>query len=489
MDPKLKNYFRLFIRDELKTNFTPLSPGDDLTFETWLSNRKAYPEWRKKELEEVHARMTFSVLKRSYRDVNAFVKDECYPEFKFPRGIYARSDYFKILFGPLVSKIEEQIYANPSFVKHVAACDRADYIQEFLNLLGVMKGATDFTSFESSFTEEIMQEIDFVVYDYFTSKLNMAFYKQLYESLGKENTIYYKYLIFYIKAKRMSGEMNTSQANGFANYIVFKFLCWYYGYGENRQTVEGDDGLGQTASGLFPTKEQYAKAGFIVKIDLHQDVSTASFCGNIAHADDRVNIADPMKILADFSWASARYVKCGIRKKKLLLRCKALSFYYQYPRTPIIQELALYGLRMTRSFDVNDFIENNRMMSEWERDRYRIAAQSMRTVKYDEESMRLPIPINTRILMEDKFGVLVEQQLQIESMLRSKTDLSPLEIDINWPDDWRKYFSLFVIDEHEETPNIVLNGGVRAIDQLKSGFNNVSFSVDQGLFNKAAKRC
>lgn len=428
---KLKRY----AKDYLETFCQPLSPDADLSFDKWLEERP-YPEWRKKELIEVHERIVKLSVPEQYRLVKAFMKDETYPEFKHARGIYARCDEFKVIFGPLVAAIEKIVYSQPEFIKKVPVDERPKYIQEMLKTIGHDFAATDYTSFETSFTEEVMKATDQVLFEHFTKRLKSDFYSVVFKSLLRTNHVRFKWFTLDIKAKRMSGEMNTSLGNGFANMIIMKFLCHYLGCGDVRMVVEGDDGLATTPTGKFPTTEDFLALGFKVKLELHKDVSSASFCGIVYHPDDLINVTDPMEVLASFGWASQRYARSSNSKLMALLRSKALCYLHQYSGSPIIQELALYGLRMTRSYNVKAFVDSDRNMSMWEREQVLEAL--------NRGPMAKEVGNATRLLVESKYGISVEEQKNVEQYLREKNDLSPLKIDLSWKREWLDYNNRYV---------------------------------------------
>jgi len=166
------------------------------------------------------------------------------------------------------------------------------------------------------------------------------------------------------------------------------------------------------------------------------DRAKASFCGIIYHPDDRINVTDPREVLCTFGWASSKYLHFGSKKLKTLLRCKALSYLHQYPGCPIIQELALYGLRMTRSFNVRSFIMNDRFMSEWDRVAYLAALE-------DYEKFGLvsrPVGLQTRFLVEDMYGISVNDQINYEKYLASLDHIKPLRLTFDMPRLWTEDF-------------------------------------------------
>lgn len=442
---QLLKELKVYVRKWCRKRLVPLSPDTDLSFETWIASKK-YPESRKAELKLVHETMVKGTLTEKMRRVKAFMKDETYGEYKHGRGIFSRVDAFKCIFGPLCSAIEEQVYQQPEFIKHIPVADRPSYIEEFLASSARDVCATDYTSFESSFSKELMQSLDQILFDYMTQHLKNSFVTEVYRSLMRDNVCQFKFFTLVIEARRMSGEMNTSLSNGFANLMVMSYLVEKLGLGEMRMVVEGDDGLCITSSGRFPQSTDFADLGFKIKIEKHKMKERASFCGIIYHPDDKKTITDPRKVLVKFGWASSAYVGC--RQKKLigLLRCKSLSNLHQYPGCPIIQKLSLYGLRMTKSFDVRGFVMSDRRIDQFERERILAALDDITTDDIRNWEQNNPIGSSSRALVEEMYGITIEQQLAVEKYLDEKTDLEPLNLTevVDFDKSWSDYYCKYV---------------------------------------------
>lgn len=453
-----------FIERELEKLFTPISPTEDLSFETWINSRP-YPDWRKKELIRTRERIPDGVIKKSYMYVNAFVKDEPYPEFKNARGIYARSDYFKVLFGPLIARIEEDFYNHPAFIKHIPVKDRPAYILNRMEQVGLKPKGTDYTSFESTFVPEVMEATDMVLFKFFYKHFIHQYWQSMGEKLMDENEIFFAWFKFMIRAKRMSGEMATSLFNGSANYFVGRFttevLC---NYGDVTSIVEGDDCLFQSTSGKLPAKEDFAKVGMNIKITDSNEVNTASFCGLIFDKEDKANIADPYKILSEFAWTSGKYKDCKTGKLLTLLRAKGLSFAYQYPGSPVIQSMAHYALRMTKSYDVKSFMQHDRVIDDYKR------VQILKAIDYikDNGVPYVVVGMRSRILMEEQFGMTVDQQLYVEKYFDNKNDLNPIiDLPIEFPVDWQFYFNNYVLTSVDHTMTTTIGLGSRVLGRFK----------------------
>lgn len=430
-----------------KQNLVPLSPDADDSFDTWL-NKTTYPFHRKQELKEKwDAIPDMWKFPAKYTRCKSFQKDEVYPEYKHARGIFSREDEFKCRVGPIFKLIEEELYKHPSFIKHVPVKDRPNYIMEMLYAPGSKYAATDYTSFEASFKKEIMEACEFVMYEYMTAHLPAGanFIDLIRKVLTGKNTCVFKNFNLEIDATRMSGEMNTSLGNGFSNLMFMSFMCQKIGSTCLTGVVEGDDGLFRV-KGRFPTKEEFAQLGMNIKLVVHENISTASFCGIVFDPQDRINVTNPMDELLTFGWTSRMYARVNSNKLKVLLRCKSLSMAHQYPGCPILSSLARYGLRMTRSFDVRHHIKEG-SMSTWERE------QLLYCLKHPIPSIQTGLA--TRQLVETLYGITVEEQFRIEEYLDHLEELVPLslpEIEHHLSPVSKHYFSMYSSVENKDDP-------------------------------------
>lgn len=436
---ELKEFTRNFIRKKL----TPLSPDIDLSIETWLKNSN-YPFWRVDELIKVNEDIRLGNLKKpSKHRVDSFVKDEGYPEYKHARIINAGTDYRKTLCGPIFKLIEEEVFKMKYFIKKVPVRDRPKYIMEHLFIPGNKYYPTDYTSYESLFTEEMMDAVEFELYIYMTSRLfqDEKFEEFFRDVLGGTNECMYKWFRLYIKAGRMSGEMCTSLGNGFSNLIFTKFVAHRHSL-KVKSIHEGDDGVISSDSKI--QQAWFEELGLRIKIEEMDDIESASFCGIIFDSKDLQNITSPLKVLANFGWTTNQYWAASSRTKKMLLRSKALSLLYEYPGCPIVQNLGLYALRCTSGVRrLTQFTHRRRDLDMYQRERIMQAIEC--------QNLPVAIPgVRTRLLMEQEFGIPVDTQLKIEGYLDSMTELQPLEIPELLPlfhDDCIHYWDHYVFTD------------------------------------------
>lgn len=412
----------------MRKNLKPVSRDSDVSFEHWLS-LTTYPESRKGELRRVWNDISkIDDPEKRYNAVKSFMKDEHYPDFKHARAINSRHDAFKCYSGPYFKQIEEAVYQIYHFIKHVPVADRPSVISDRLHRVGAKYVATDYTAFESLFTRELMESVEFELYEYMLSEVDDGdrVVAILREFLLGENVCTFKRFDVRVPATRMSGEMCTSLGNGFSNLMFMLFLCDKIG-AKCDGFVEGDDGI-FSVFGPLPTSSMFSELGLVIKLEVHEDLSSAGFCGIIFDPVDRINITDPREVLATFGWASAKYCRSSRNMRLTLLRAKALSYAHQYPGCPIISALAQYGLRMSRSYNLQAYVKNNRNISEWERQ------QLLEALKYKANSLEKECGMATRLLVEKKYGISISEQLAIEGYLNSLNVLQPLDLTMLHPD-------------------------------------------------------
>lgn len=443
-EPALIQELRLFVADWISKNLQPLPAHSDVDFVRWL-DRTNYPLWRKMELALARKRWIESGAKLRPKDrkVKSFVKREQYDEYKYARMINSRSDVFKCFSGPIFKLIEEELFKLPWFVKKIAVADRPNYIVAMLARLNGTVVDTDYTSFEALFTPEIMKAVEMQLYKYMSAALpgGAQWYEEIEATLTGDNACWARDFILYTRGRRMSGEMCTSLGNGFSNLMFMLFACHKMG-SKCVGVVEGDDGLFSIA-GPVPTPEFFSRLGLRIKMGVHTDIETASFCGIIFDRQDRINVTDVRRVLCDFGWIDGRYVASRRSRALALLRCKALSLAHQYPGCPVLSALAKYGLKITAGIDVGHYVRNSPHLDWWKRNEL---------LGYFEGRKEKPIPDRpvgdrTRDLVHVTYGVSPDEQRRMERNLLARAqsrDLSPIPAPIwaqngNWVDYGRKY--------------------------------------------------
>jgi hypothetical protein len=440
-----RNNLRLlnrFIRRWLKSNLKPLSDQDDVSFDTWIENTP-YTLSRKDELRRVWSSMDNPFVEYDPK-CKLFMKDEHYTDFKHARGINSRSDGFKCLLGPYSSAMEKALFKLEWFIKKIPINERADYIMDRLYKPGSKYIATDYTSFEALFTPEIMRNVEFLFYEYMLKGTHNGrrILAVMRRTLIGQNTSVNKYFSTRVDAKRQSGEMTTSLGNGFSNLMFMLFVCHVLG-SKCIGVVEGDDGLFRV-EGVQPTADMFASLGLNIKLELHDTINTASFCGQVFDPDERSLVTDPREVLASFGWTTQFYAKSRDSKLRTLLRAKAYSYLYQYPGCPILASMASNYLRLTAGHDVNSLI-----------------SKGFRNV-YDRELFLNSIKINpkviitvgpaTRDLVEKLFKIPVSLQLRYEDYFNGLKCIESIPLWFETPKNWQTNSDLYVrkTDLHDD---------------------------------------
>lgn len=435
--PKLAR-LRVFVENWLSSNLTRLPRDTDVSFETWVANTN-YPDWRKKELADAWYRYQSTGWKSKYGKVKSFVKDEQYSEYKHARWINSRSDEYKCITGPYYKAIETVLYRRPEFIKHVPVKDRPEYIRQMLERENVRYVATDYTAFESLFTREVMSAVEFQLYEYMWRDVvgGRWMFDLVRRVQGGRNTCDNKYMTVKVNAKRMSGEMCTSLGNGFANLMLMLFVAHEAGATNVIGCVEGDDGL-FSMEGNVPSARDFEDVGMIIKLEVHRSINTASFCGMIFDTEDQIIITDVMAQLARFGWTKSQYTGARGVVLQRLLHSKSLSMLYSYAGCPVLHKLARYGLRATRN------VQNHKLQADtwWQREQNKVIMQG----NFDEVYAKEPT-LRSRLLVEEKYGLTVRDQLLIEGYLDSLTEIQPLRhpaIEGNLRDSWVHYGASYV---------------------------------------------
>lgn len=443
--PRLRAVQR-FTRRFLRRNFTPLAAEVDISVETWIKNCN-YPEWRKIELLAKYVNIKYDKKSISkYARISSFIKDECYDEWKHVRCINSRSDEMKIILGPIFKLIEDQVYQNKYFIKHVPVKDRPRIIHDRLYRPGARYYATDYSSFESSFRKIIFECIEFELYIFMTQNLKIyhIFIHIMFIHISAANVCTFKWFVVVIIATRMSGEMNTSLGNGFTNIILFLFICEEIGVLYVDGFVEGDDGI-FVVIGPEIKGEMFEDFGFIIKIIVHTVLSSASFCGIVFDTVDLQTVVDPIKALVKFGWTTRNYAFARESKLKALVRCKAFSYIYQYPGCPLLAELSRTVLRLTKPYHkaAVDIINKGPKFSIYA-DQF-VREMAIKSVSNFNDIANIPIGMNTRLLVDSLYGISVEHQLILEEYFRSLNSFDEIQHPL-----FELYFTKFQVQYNDK---------------------------------------
>lgn len=328
---------------------------------------------------------------------------ESYPCFKEARWINSRCDEFKVVAGPAIKAIEEMLYTNPHFIKHVPVPLRPEKVLG-LRQAGRRYFENDFKAFESLFTPELMDVLEIRLYKYC-----LRDYPELADQIcaaarGRNNLSTRAGVFLSILAKRMSGDMWTSLGNGFSNLMLALFIADVLG-GELDGFVEGDDGLFATNFSLSAL--DYSDLGFEVEIKELPDPTLGHFCGLTMSGSLEV-LKDPRRVLQTFGWTGS-FIGAGHQVMDQLLRSKALSLAYELPQCPIIGVLARQAL------DITEGIEARHDIDWYHRNDHFLEFINRKTLSLPEFAPS----VDARNIVACAFGIPVETQVAVEKAIES----------------------------------------------------------------------
>lgn len=438
----LRRKFRKFVRQWLRSNLEPIDCNENFDFEEWLASTN-YPEWRKEQIRKAAPTSCYTHGEVDFKDdnlydVKLFTKEEYYPEYKHFRGIWARSDAAKAVMGPFFRKIEKALFKLPYFIKKIPKNERPKYINDFMNSNLLEFQGTDYTSFESLFTTDMMDDCEFELYRHMSANNPYAqqICRLIFKIIATSNYAKNKYFTVKVDAKRMSGEMNTSLGNGFSNLMFLLFACHHYKIQYSGPIVEGDDALIGLMKRIPP--EYYTQMGLNVKMELVQDISEGSFCGLVYDPTELINIRDPRETLATTCWVTRKYSSSNLSNYYSLIRSKALSLIYEYPGCPIVYNYGRKIFNLLSDYDIKIRYEGTYSYEQMQR-----AYESYVNNKlpFVETGQR------TRLLMEKMFKIDVPTQLRIESEIELMTIDNfnlPSVLDI-MPDCWKRNYDNYVV--------------------------------------------
>lgn len=416
-------------------NIPPVKADANPSIVSWLESCN-YPQYRKDELLKLYNKNLLNgwdffrgLDPGKMAKCNSFAKDEGYKEFKHGRSIYSRSDSFKVFSGPWFRLIEQELFKYPWFIKKVPVDKRSKFIHDRYSYNAVTTSPrehnlrvinTDYTAYESSFSQALMEAIEFELYDHMLSLVpgGLEAVRIIKRVLTGVNICRFKYVVAKILSKRMSGEMNTSLGNSFANLMVFKFMMQENHCTDVQVLVEGDDLLGQYVGPML-TSQDYARFGLIVKLNYSSGPNEMSFCGQLYDPESLITITDPIKVILNFGWTYIGHAFSNNKNIMKLIRAKALSNMVCYSGSPIIQSMAMAYERLTRGYGY-------RVVGAESLWKMRNLSLSLSNVTV--ESFYRPVATSARYFMERVYGVSVDHQRSIENYFNRLTRVAPIYI-------------------------------------------------------------
>lgn len=425
ISPILLQSISFFVGSFCKQFLQPLNP-DQVDFYDWIEGTP-YPRKRKDELIRVwESYLTDDPFAdRKLTELKCFIKDETYPEYKAPRSINSRADWFKCYSGPLFQAIGYYIFhSSPDFIKTVPVLEQpADIIEALYDAFSPISN-NDATSYEAHFIPVIMRHIEGQVYLHMCSKSQLYTQQmtKILQVLTGKQTLRFRDVTLKCGPFRMSGEMNTSLGNGLTTKLLVCFIAWI------KQVIvklraEGDDNLSRWQNEeSVPTEAEWRELGWVMKVERPDSVCTASFCGNVFDIEEQRVIVDPRSALLDFGWVRKPYVNASDGVLLQLMRSKALAMYHQYNGVPLLGKFGLHVIRLTEGVVIRKSVLNT--MSLYDREEYLMCVKDTLPAYIEPTTA-------SRLMVEELYGISYDEQIAFE---HSVPDIRLWnEIELNFP--------------------------------------------------------
>jgi len=410
----------LFVHEFLISNFEPLpciSNYEEL-FSSWLQNLD-FPMYRKRQYMEAFQDLSAHSYQLSKKDYNckSFVKREFYEEEKYPRFINSRMDKFKVLVGPFIKLIEEEVYKLRYFVKGLNYSGMVDRLKSLQKMDYIIE--TDYSSFESCFSLNYCQCVEIQLWKYMLSEnpliLN-AILSSYYDERGRSRyqKCYGRNYDYWLEGVRLSGEMWTSLGNGFSNLMNMMYLCKINNI-EYDGVVEGDDGLFYLNSNKLGV-DDFRQLGFRIKINYVNNLEETKFCG-VLFAKTTEHLLLPPEQLARLPWTlHTQYFNSRYVQQMGLLKAKALSLYQYGPHTPILGKLCYKLIKRLEHVKVtSSFLHKY--------------GKFLGVLKYFPDDLYEVEPaLDDRLLYAETYGISLTQQYICEDIIRDTKDVLEIKL-------------------------------------------------------------
>jgi len=434
-----------FAKNFIKTKFDRLVDVNRADFEEWVETTP-YTKKRKEELWLLRQQYVIDLKKQLVS--KCFVKSEGYQVPKWARGIYSPHDITKAFIGPIIHKIDKATFRTPQrnyryFVKETKPTDWPKMLKDFFGDLPVM--GSDFTAFESHHHDVFSEVISYWIEHVGGSAISEIELELVKRMILGTNYIEFKTVTAQLKQRLMSGSMWTSSANGMLNLTIMAFIATellhhdvpddeLHKYVDDSFVgfVEGDDGICLRRGSSEQVAKIVSKLGIVLKFDGLEEgkfktYNEMSFCGVITPDSETLPdgtkrepriVTDPIKVLRNFFVLDAKYA--GSKKMQMaIIRAKAMSYKFLYGDCPIVGALAWKTLQITRSYSIDparDYINKE----------YRCYAHDLERELW---TVKPVVSLESRLMIENMFGVSVDQQLDIERAIYSSTG-QIIEVDL-----------------------------------------------------------
>lgn len=424
--------FRCYCKEWIRINIKPLE--EYLSFEEWFAGLKFNKSRKDQLLRAYNEVVDLEGLENEVRDllmIKAFGKLEFKYSYGYSRTINPRNDHFKVIYGPLIKTIEEELYKFPWVAKGM---DPHRLPELLLSLAGSDSGViygTDFSHLEGSY--------DNWVYD-LERELFAAYLPQLHNYwdfyhyiTSNVQIINVKGVTAILKGPRMSGEMSTAITHTWLNYMINMFNAFEQNI-HIQLVVAGDDAVISADREL--QTDIIRKLGFDYKMERFNFIWEASFCHIVFNPVTLHLFTNITEVLLKLGWTLAnmrftrsRAVLSGLYKAKIM------SYLSLYDNCPILSPF-LYS--QYKQLECNPVFEEEHYTNfPW-------------TVKLTYEEPK--ICLQDEVYFEHIFHISVETQRYLTWVLtgvRSGDTFFPDVVDMILLDesyhDCLDYFSKYVI--------------------------------------------
>jgi hypothetical protein len=411
--------------------FDPLDDCDVPSFAQWLDH-SSYTGKRKTALAKLRASITD--LDISDFKCKCFIKYECYDEPKQPRGIYSYTDESKVVVGPTVHAMDKKTFQGAKsarfFVKGSDPKGWPDRLARTFHERWVME--TDFSSFESHQDGLLAEAVRVWARRMLCKLSDRRVAEIILAMMSAVNVMEFKCLTAKVIQRLMSGAMWTSSSNSVLNLFIVSYLILRSKFPladpgflvemfkTNFEGIfEGDDGL----TVWSPVSDQLIDdLGIVLKFKVKPTWCDAEFCGITCAKNSRVIVTDPISVVRKFFCLPIRYATSQ-KKRRELLRAKAMSYKYLYNDVPIIGELCHKVCELTKSLNVRKGIV---IGTGWRS----FVEEGRGLVCVPPRSREMPIDDPVRLCIRDHFGIQPGEQLQIEDDIRRSKGPN-IEIDLS----------------------------------------------------------
>lgn len=404
------------------------------------------------------------LLKELWTKIEAHVKWESYKgEMKYARLIFARVDWFKTFYGSYAKVMQKCLYLclEQFCCTNLPVKDLPKHMVEKYSLCSLIL-STDFSAFESHNYPWVMYNI---FWKFMVRMWGYEFDVELFVSmkiLTGTNIIENTFVFCKVDAKVMSGEVWTSIINWITNLIFIFFIVECEGFAYETGffshsfafkffrgvrmppkwttivfTAAGDDGM----TGLIYlswidysclNKSSYLFFyGVNLKLEMKDSIAGSGFLSKLYSENDMNTLCDPIKQLAK-GILPIKYANAKVGVKKALARARAMSLLYEFGGCPVVASYALAVIRCTRNVQMKRALILMQQDDWYSFDKVAEAIEWYDSeVKGKYDSWKVEIGEESRLIIEDNFGIPVCTQRYMEEYFDSVDDTSyPLEFNV-----------------------------------------------------------